>query len=232
MDNSYICVPNKFMDELNGMSGNEFVVSLAFLYKSYEEWNGQTVFKYLKDIMELIGIKNKRTVNTAIDDLVQSGLVWDFKKGKLYTCTCKYVLFADLGKGYHKYPVGVLKNNDLTANDKMIYGYLLRIYGSNGNDVYPKEETIATDLALSERMVRDGIGRLEKFGFLAVKRDIKSYGNGEVRKKNYYKPRVIIKDEKLTTLDESVIVNSYAAGYKNYSEQMPDAKEEIIEEVF
>jgi DNA-binding transcriptional regulator YhcF (GntR family) len=245
MSNNYVCVPNKFIDELNGMGGNGFVVSLAFMYRSYsEDWQGQTIFKHLKDIVELIGIKRTTIINATIEDLKAREVITTGRKeglsrtreGNLYYATIKYAMYfqAD-NEGYFKYPIDVLGSTELNPTEKMVYGYILRLFGSRENkDIYPSIKTMASALSVSDSTIKRSVSNLKRMGYLAVKPIKVSKGHGEIKTKNYYKPRYVIREDELTHLDESVIVSSKVLRYKENPEQLPEgASEDIkIEEIF
>ncbi len=234
MSDNYVCVPNKFIDELNGMGGNGFVVSLAFMYRSYEDWHGQTIFKRLKDISDIVGIKRTTVINDAIEDLKEREVITTGRQkglsktasGDLYYAEIKYAMyFQGDNVGYYKYPIAILRSTELNPTEKMVYGYILRLFGSGENkDIYPSIKKMATALSVSESSIKRSISNLKKNGYLAVMPKVVSKGHGDIKTKNYYKPRVIIKDEQLTQLDESVIVSSKAVEYKKNFEQMSEAK--------
>ncbi len=73
-----------------------------------------------------------------------------------------------LASGFVQTPIGVLRDHDLTAGAKLVYGALLWYLWRGGN--YPGQKTLAGDFGLSERSVRNHLTELANRGYIAVER--------------------------------------------------------------
>jgi hypothetical protein len=62
-------------------------------------------------------------------------------------------------------PNALARNPKLTAVDKLVYGRLCQYAGKDGI-AFPKQETLADEVGVSERHTRRSIGRLCQLGFL------------------------------------------------------------------
>lgn len=66
-------------------------------------------------------------------------------------------------------PDCIKRNTDLSTTDKMVWGQLNSCAGKNG-ECYPKQTTIAEELGISERTVRNSIATLVNLGFLEIEK--------------------------------------------------------------
>jgi len=73
-----------------------------------------------------------------------------------------------LASGFVQTPIGVLRDHELTAGAKLVYGALLWYLWRGGD--YPGQKALAGDFGLSERSVRNHLSELANRGYIAVER--------------------------------------------------------------